>query len=102
MVISKLRMVASSTWRRGRGAVSQHGKASHWARAMALSSLVSAVSIAAPAMAEPASQPGFDPKQTEKYFDDIQSQASRSSRSQLQMPHLGRPESAADGKRCSG
>ncbi len=65
---------------------------------MALSSLASAVSIAAPAMAEPASQPGFDPKQTEKYFDDVQSQASRSSRSQLQVPHLARPESAADSK----
>ena len=65
---------------------------------MAISLLLPAVWIAAPATAEPAGQPSFDPKQTEKYFDDIQSQSSPSSRSQLRMPRLARPESAADTK----
>jgi hemolysin activation/secretion protein len=98
MVISNGRTLAGSRGRRNRRAASQHRGARRRAAVLAVASLLSAVSIAAPASAEPVSQPSFDPKQTEKYFDDVQSQSSPSSRSQLALPHLARPASAADGK----
>src|SRR5262245_1351912 len=97
MVISDRRILAGSRGRRNQRTAFQHRRARRWATAMALSWLLSAVSIAVPAFAEPASQPSFDPKQTEKYFDDVQSPLP-SSRSQLQLPHLARPESATNSK----
>src|SRR5258708_33013421 len=51
-----------------------------------------------PAKAQQASQPGFDPRQTEKRFDASQSGQTPATRSALQMPLLSRPEARADSK----
>src|SRR5260370_35686581 len=52
-----------------------------------------------PAKAQQASQPGFDPRQTEKRFDDaLQSGQTQRSRSALRMPILSRPETSATTK----
>ena len=48
-----------------------------------------------PAQAEPASQPAFDPRQTEKRFDDWQS-GETPARPRLPMPNLARPNAGAD------
>ncbi len=42
--------------------------------------------------------PGYDPRQTEKHFDDLQSDEGRAVRSPLRMPSLARPEVTADAK----
>src|ERR1700760_788447 len=42
--------------------------------------------------------PGFDPRQTEKHFDDLQSGEGRPVRPALRMPSLARPEVTADSK----
>lgn len=42
--------------------------------------------------------PGFDPRQTEKHFDDLQSGEGRPVRPPLRMPSLGRATVSADGK----
>jgi len=52
-----------------------------------------------PARAQQASQPGFDPRQTEKRFDALQSeQAAAAARSGLRMPQVSRSEGGADSK----
>src|SRR5215813_8572458 len=48
------------------------------------------------AAAQQANQPGFDPRQTEKYFDDRQSGADRPLRPPPRTPTLARPEVTAD------
>ncbi len=48
--------------------------------------------------AQQANQPGFDPRQTEKYFDDRQSGAHHPLRPPPRTPTLARPEVAADNK----
>src|SRR6267154_3783718 len=63
-------------------------------RVLIISALVSSV----PAKAQQASQPGFDPRQTEKRFDALQSEPTPATRSALQMPLLSRPEVQADSK----
>ena len=50
------------------------------------------------AKAQQASQPGFDPRQTEKRFDEPQSGQSAAARTTLRMPLVSRPELAADSK----
>src|ERR1700749_1452761 len=50
------------------------------------------------AAAQQANQPGFDPKQTEKYFDDRQSGADRPVRPPPRTPTLARPDVKADSK----
>src|ERR1700750_115051 len=52
----------------------------------------------ATAYAQQANQPGFDPRQTEKYFDDRQSGADRPLRPPPRTPTLARPEVTADSK----
>jgi hemolysin activation/secretion protein len=42
--------------------------------------------------------PGFDPRQTEKHFDDLQSGEGRPGQPPLRMPSLGRATATADGK----
>ncbi|MFH1343571.1 MAG: ShlB/FhaC/HecB family hemolysin secretion/activation protein [Pseudomonadota bacterium] len=50
-----------------------------------------------PAKAQQASQPGFDPRQTEKRFDALQSeQAATAARSGVPIPRVSRSESPAD------
>ncbi|HEX9469320.1 MAG TPA: POTRA domain-containing protein [Bradyrhizobium sp.] len=51
-----------------------------------------------PAKAQQANQPGFDPRQTEKRFDDLESGQKQPARSGLHMPVLSRPGTAADTK----
>jgi hemolysin activation/secretion protein len=50
------------------------------------------------ARAQQANQSGFDPRQTEKYFDDLQSRPAQPNRPALRMPSLGKPAIAADHK----
>jgi hemolysin activation/secretion protein len=55
------------------------------------------VSLATPARAQQAN-PGFDPRQTEKHFDDLESGQRRSAKPPLRVPSLERPEITADSK----
>jgi hemolysin activation/secretion protein len=52
--------------------------------------------ISLPAEAQQASQPGFDPRQTERLFDVPQSGQPPSGRSALRMPQVSRPAVTAD------
>ena len=58
--------------------------------------ILSAISM--PAEAQQTSQPGFDPRQTERRFDVPQSGQAPSARSSLRMPLASRPEATADAK----
>jgi hemolysin activation/secretion protein len=61
--------------------------------------LLLAAMVPSPAKAQQIGQPGFDPRQTEKRFDDLESQqATPADRSGLQMPRLSRTEGRADSK----
>src|SRR6266852_3224781 len=88
-------------WNYGRS-VSWAG--AEWRRATArfafasLVLIISAIVSSVPAKAQQASQPGFDPRQTEKRFDASQSAQTPATRSALQMPRLSRPEARADSK----
>jgi hemolysin activation/secretion protein len=64
---------------------------------LALVSLVLALSavMSGPAKAQQASQPGFDPRQTEKRFDALESGQTQPARPALRMPVLSRPEVSA-------
>jgi hemolysin activation/secretion protein len=88
-------------WNYGRS-VSRAGAGWHRATApFAFASLVliiSAIVSSVPAKAQQASQPGFDPRQTEKRFDALQSGQTPAARSGLQLPRLSRPEAPADSK----
>ena len=88
-------------WNYGRS-VSRAGAGRHRATApFAFASLVliiSAIASSVPAEAQHANQPGFDPRQTEKRFDALQSGQTPATRSALQMPRLSRPEALADSK----
>lgn len=56
-----------------------------------------AVVLPNPAKAQQASQPGFDPRQTEKRFDALQAeQAAAAARSGVQVPQVSRSEAAGD------
>ncbi len=50
-----------------------------------------------PAAAQQAN-PGYDPRQTEKHFDDVQEQASRPARAPLHVPSFAHPTSTGDNK----
>jgi hemolysin activation/secretion protein len=60
--------------------------------------LILSAIVSMPAKAQQASQPGFDPRQTERRFDVPQSGQAPSARSSLRMPLASRPEGAADTK----
>ena len=60
--------------------------------------LISAMVAPIPATAQHANQPGFDPRQTEKRFDALQSEQTPVSRSALRMPRLSRQEAHADSR----
>jgi hemolysin activation/secretion protein len=57
-----------------------------------------ACALATPAGAQQANQPGFDPRQTEKHFDDLESGQKRPAKPPLRVPSLARPEVSAGGK----
>src|SRR6266403_2025125 len=88
-------------WNYGRS-VSRAGAGRHRATARfafaTLVLIISAIVSSVPATAQQASQPGFDPRQTEKRFDASQSEQTPATRSTLQMPLLSRPEMQADTK----
>lgn len=54
--------------------------------------------MAIPALGQQANQPGFDPRQTEKYFDDHQSGPDHPLRPPPRTPTLARPDVTADSK----
>jgi hemolysin activation/secretion protein len=66
--------------------------------AIASLALMLSGTVSMPAQAQQASQPGFDPRQTEKRFDTPQSGQTPASRSALPVPGLSRPEVTADTK----
>jgi hemolysin activation/secretion protein len=68
-------------------------KRRHFIAAVGL--LLSTLAGISQALAQQANQPGFDPRQTEKYFDTQSNQQSRS-RTPVQLPALGRSEVGAD------
>src|SRR5256886_12809187 len=51
-----------------------------------------------PAQAQHANQPGYDPRQTEKRFDDQQSSQGANGRPRLPLPQFARPEGQGDTK----
>src|SRR3979490_1704872 len=51
-----------------------------------------------PAQAQQANQPGYDPRQTEKRFEDQQSGQGSTARPRLPMPRVSRGEARADTK----
>jgi hemolysin activation/secretion protein len=51
-----------------------------------------------PAQAQHANQPGYDPRQTEKRFDDQQSSQDANGRPRLPLPQFARPEGQGDSK----
>ncbi|MGY2905268.1 ShlB/FhaC/HecB family hemolysin secretion/activation protein [Bradyrhizobium sp. URHC0002] len=51
-----------------------------------------------PAQAQQANQPGYDPRQTEKRFEDQQSRQGSTARPRLPMPQFARPEEQGDSK----
>jgi hemolysin activation/secretion protein len=57
----------------------------------------SAFALATPARAQQAN-PGFNPRQTEKHFDDLEAGQRRSAKPPLRVPSLARPEIAANTK----
>jgi hemolysin activation/secretion protein len=54
--------------------------------------------IAEQAIAQQANQPGFDPRQTEKHFDDLQSGQGQPAKPALRLPTFASPEAVADSK----
>src|SRR5882724_7973427 len=88
-------------WNYGR-AVSWAGASRHRATARfafaTLVLIISAIVSSVPATAQQASQPGFDPRQTEKRFDASQSEQTPATRSALQMPRLSRQQARADSR----
>ncbi len=62
--------------------------------AMAVFFLLAAALASVPARAQQANQPGYDPRQTEKRFEDLQSGQGATARPP--MPRLARPEGPAD------
>lgn len=64
---------------------------------LAIACFVLPVATVRPAVAQQAN-PGYDPRQTEKQFDERQSHQGHPVRSPLRMPQAARPEIAADDK----
>lgn len=83
------------------GVASRAGARPHCGRGkFALPSLALILSaiVVMPAKAQQASQPGFDPRQTERRFDVPQSGQTPSARPAVRMPLVSRPEGTADTK----
>ncbi|TYO67169.1 ShlB/FhaC/HecB family hemolysin secretion/activation protein [Bradyrhizobium hipponense] len=77
-----------------------YGERPSWKRswrclATAMGLLLRTIAGIPQALAQQASQPGFDPRQTEKYFDTQTDQNSRRGAS-VKLPAVGRPDSGAD------
>ena len=72
--------------------------AQYLATFLALLCILQSLATATPGHAQQANQPGFDPRQTEKYFDDRQSGPDRPVRPPPRTPTLARPDVKADSK----
>ena len=85
-------------WNYGYTTVSARGCQRVGPNRLALAALLTlGVTFAGPVKAQQVSQPGFDPRQTEKRFDALQAEQDASAaRSGLQMPRVSRPEGPAD------
>src|SRR3954452_5181604 len=66
--------------------------------AMAAIMLLAGLIAAVPARAQQANPPAYDPRQTEKRFEDVQSGQGQTARSRLPMPRVSRAEGPADTK----
>jgi hemolysin activation/secretion protein len=83
---------------------SNYGEGASWARAgrhcrtvcLAIASLPLLLLGIGPAIGQQANQPGFDPRQTERRFDALESGQTPPARPGLRMPQLARPAVAAD------
>jgi hemolysin activation/secretion protein len=83
---------------RSRARVRQHLVTANMAL-IALAWLALTLSAASPAIAQQANQPSFDPRLTERHFNDLQSgPAQPAARSKLRMPQFARPEATGDSK----
>jgi hemolysin activation/secretion protein len=58
--------------------------------------LLFSVLLPVPTMAQQAGQPSFDPKQTEKRFDNLESGQSQPARSGIKLPSFAQPQAAND------
>jgi len=65
---------------------------------LALTCVALLLSATVPVRAQQASKPSFDPQQTERRFDDLQSEQQPRTRSKLRVPSLARAAPEADGK----
>src|SRR5262249_30816603 len=72
--------------------------APHRATFWAIAGVLLVLATPGAAAAQQANQPGFDPRQTEKYFDDRQSGPERPLQPPPQTPTLARPEVTASRK----
>ncbi|MCP3464891.1 ShlB/FhaC/HecB family hemolysin secretion/activation protein [Bradyrhizobium sp. CCGUVB23] len=84
------------------GAPLNYGERSRWSRrwrhfVTLMGLLVPTLAAIPQGLAQQANQPGFDPRQTEKYFDTQSDQNSRS-RTPVRLPSLGRPDVGADAR----
>jgi hemolysin activation/secretion protein len=83
---------------------SNYGEGASWARAgrhcrtvcLAIASLPLLLLGIGPAIGQQVNQPGFDPRQTERRFDALESGQTPPARPGLRMPQLARPAVAAD------
>jgi hemolysin activation/secretion protein len=71
--------------------------ATHRVTLLAILCLIVPIAMMRPTAAQQAN-PGYDPRQTEKQFDDLQSDQGRPARSPLRMPQAARPGITADNR----
>src|SRR6516165_4476241 len=78
------------------GALPQAWKILHLLIVGVVAGSLASLSTIGPAFAQQANQPGFNPRQTEKYFDDQQYRRARpAERPTLRMPQFERPKADA-------
>jgi hemolysin activation/secretion protein len=89
-----LELAGDSAWNCGVGSVWAYaGRHCRTSAGVILGPLVLLATLVS-AMAEPATQPGFDPRQTEKRFDAMESGQSQPSRPRLRAPQFAPPPAA--------
>jgi hemolysin activation/secretion protein len=89
-------LTAPSVQLRKASVTTMGGRAAGMAMAGVL--LLAAALASVPVQAQQANQPGYDPRQTEKRFEDLQFGQGPTTRPRLPMPKVARPEGQADSK----
>ena len=85
-----------SPWKYGHRRGSMAFRYPRASRCICAALILTAISTA---QAQQANQPGFDPRQPEKHFDDLQSGRTQPPpRSTLRVPSLGRPDASVDSR----